>query len=293
MFTVKNHMLHRAADGTAIPYSRTPNRGGRIAPSDMRAIVVHDTAGRLGNGSSASWLCNPAARASAHLVVDRDGGVVQLAEFNVKTWHAGRSRYRNLVGLNSYSIGIEMENPGRLSKVRNGPLDSYKSSFKKVYRGRGVEGSFDIEHVVNETHGDHYWMDYTEEQVHVVEGICLALSSEYGIKTVVGHFEISPGRKIDPNPLFPLDQLKAKLIGREAAPKQNPVLNDFDGNTTANVNMRRWPNTIHDNRICVIKRNAPVVIVRSGVQEDGYRWHLCKVEDATGWIRGDFIHLFD
>jgi hypothetical protein len=64
-------------------------------------IVMHATAGSF-NGA-VSWLCNPAARASAHLVISQSGKTAQLVPFAKKAWHAGNSRY------NANSIGIELE----------------------------------------------------------------------------------------------------------------------------------------------------------------------------------------
>ena len=106
---IRDHLL----EGNNIDRRDTPNIGGPIEP---RYLVYHFTAGRNAK-SAVSWLCNRRAKASAHLVVARDGGITQLAPFNIKNWHAGRSHWNGLEGLNSYSIGIEMDNAGRLTRV--------------------------------------------------------------------------------------------------------------------------------------------------------------------------------
>jgi len=72
------------------------NRGGTISH-----IVLHNTAGSY--ASSVDWLCNKAAKASAHLVIGRDARVCQLVPFDKKAWHAGNGRF------NANSIGIEIE----------------------------------------------------------------------------------------------------------------------------------------------------------------------------------------
>lgn len=46
---------------------------------------------------------------SAHLVIRRSGDVVQCVPFNERAWHAGRSRWQNIEGLNDCAIGIELE----------------------------------------------------------------------------------------------------------------------------------------------------------------------------------------
>ena len=110
MFDIVNGRLTIA--GKAAPFVRTPNQGGRLEPT---LIVLHDTAGRLAKGSSVAWLCNPKAKASAHLVVERDGSVTQLVEFDRVAWHAGQSSWRGRSGCNAFAIGIEIVNPGKLT----------------------------------------------------------------------------------------------------------------------------------------------------------------------------------
>ncbi len=94
--------------GSEVSFVETPNKGGDLSP---RYLVFHYTAGRSAT-SSINWLTNPESKASAHLVLARDGTITQLAPFNIKTWHAGLSHWDGLSGLNSSSIGIEMDNAG-------------------------------------------------------------------------------------------------------------------------------------------------------------------------------------
>ena len=49
------------------------------------------------------------ARVSAHLLIRRDGEIVQYVSFNERAWHAGRSRHGAREGCNDFSIGIELE----------------------------------------------------------------------------------------------------------------------------------------------------------------------------------------
>ena len=46
---------------------------------------------------------------SAHLLITRDGTVVQFVNFNDRAWHAGLSCFRGRANCNDFSIGIEME----------------------------------------------------------------------------------------------------------------------------------------------------------------------------------------
>ena len=46
---------------------------------------------------------------SAHLLIRRDGEVVQFVPFTRRAWHAGESSFRGRTTCNDYSIGIELE----------------------------------------------------------------------------------------------------------------------------------------------------------------------------------------
>lgn len=81
----------------------SPNHGGIITPE---LVVIHYTGSNSLVGAM-SWLCSPAARVSAHLVISKSGQVFQLVPFNVAAWHAGKSEYSGRSGVNQFSIGIE------------------------------------------------------------------------------------------------------------------------------------------------------------------------------------------
>lgn len=49
------------------------------------------------------------ARVSAHLLIRRDGELVQYVPFDLRAWHAGESVYEGRSACNDYSIGIELE----------------------------------------------------------------------------------------------------------------------------------------------------------------------------------------
>ena len=48
-------------------------------------------------------------RVSAHLLIRRDGEMVQFVPFERRAWHAGESGFRGRRCCNDYSIGIELE----------------------------------------------------------------------------------------------------------------------------------------------------------------------------------------
>jgi AmpD protein len=48
-------------------------------------------------------------KVSCHLLIRRDGSLLQYVPFNWRAWHAGESSYCGRQGCNDFSIGIELE----------------------------------------------------------------------------------------------------------------------------------------------------------------------------------------
>ena len=48
-------------------------------------------------------------RVAAHLLIRRDGSLVQFVPFHKRAWHAGVSNYQGREACNDFSIGIEIE----------------------------------------------------------------------------------------------------------------------------------------------------------------------------------------
>lgn len=48
-------------------------------------------------------------KVSAHILIRRDGEVVQFVPFNMRAWHAGKSEYKGCENCNDFAIGIELE----------------------------------------------------------------------------------------------------------------------------------------------------------------------------------------
>lgn len=92
----------------------SPNFNSDIVIAPV-AIVLHWTAGYF--MPSVNWLCNPKSEVSAHYVIDSDGfRVFSLVDTNRRAWHCNPSWHpifegQDIKGLNSYSVGIEIEGP--------------------------------------------------------------------------------------------------------------------------------------------------------------------------------------
>lgn len=54
-------------------------------------------------------------RVSTHLLVRRDGEILQYVPFNRRAWHAGESTYAGRCRCNDFSVGIELEGTDHLA----------------------------------------------------------------------------------------------------------------------------------------------------------------------------------
>ncbi len=263
---IRDHLL----DEDGVEQKQTPNRGGLIEP---RFLVFHYTSAGSAK-SSVEWLCNPDAKASAHLVVARDGRVVQLAPFNVKTWHAGKSHWQGLTGLNSYSIGIEMDNAGILTEVGS----TYRSWFQKEYPETEVvyaRHKHDIE--------PSFWHAYTAEQISKALDLAVLLVKQYGLKDILGHDDIAPNRKKDPGPAFPLPNIRARVLGRseEEDPRYEVA--------ARLLNIRNGPGVEYETISPPLAAGTKVALL-----ESTDRWSRVEVEgenDLEGWVFSKYIRL--
>lgn len=195
-FAIAKHRL------AGVPFVAARACGGSLSP---QLIILHDTAGRIDTGNSVAWFRSKDCGTSAHVVVERDGSLTQMVPFNVKAFHAGKSSWRGRQFCNSFAVGIEIVNPGALD--RNGRAWFHKSSEP----GFPVTA---IEHKATAEHGDAWWMPYTDAQIATVKALCRALVETYpDCNEIVTHWLVSPGRKVDTNPLLPLDDIRAFALG--------------------------------------------------------------------------------
>ena len=272
---------HQLKDDDLLSFDfKTPNVSGKFGDGLPDTLVIHFTAGSSAEGS-AKHLCKPAAKASAHLVVGRDGKVYQLAPFNRVAWHAGRSTWNDRNGLNQYSIGIEIDNAGRLTDNGNG--------FYQTWFGKNLP----VSEVFHGTHRNQseagYWHAYAEPQIARVFELCELLIEHYGITEIVGHEEIAPGRKVDPGPAFPLDKLRDQLLGDtrdQDAPAPEPVLEEAIINASQ-LNIRKGPSTSFQTVAEPLEQGARVRALNS---EDGW----VEVEYCIrGWVSGQYLKAPD
>lgn len=263
MLKIENHRL----SGPGVRQQATPNTGGTLKP---RFVVLHYTAGR-DTDSTVRSLCTrkPQGNASAHIVLGRDGRIVQLAPFNVVTWHAGVS---NWAGLNPFAIGIEMDNAGLLH--REG--DRCVAWFGTPYPDSEVL-------VAEHKHGGGVrpWHAYSEAQIARALELCEALAAHYGIEDILGHEDIARGRKVDPGPAFPLNAVRSRALGRGADVLPRLVVD------AASVNIRGGPGAEHPKVAPALKRGTELILLEA--QDRWSRVAVVGVTDLEGWVCNDFV----
>jgi len=268
----KNHLLQ----GENVVHLITSKNNTEFANGNPDTLIIHYTAGSDAE-SSAKYLQKPEIKASAHLVIGRNGELFQIVPFNKIAWHAGASSYGGRSGFNNLSIGIELDNAGILTKTGN----EYASWFGKKYMQSEV-----MEATHRNERQPKFWHIYTEKQLLVNEEIAQLLISHYAsIVNILGHEEISPGRKQDPGPAFPLDRLRRRLLGdnrddqmagAEVLPSAGVVVPD-------KLNIREGAGSTFDKVAKPLLSGQPVQIL---AEENG--WYKVKTE-IEGWVSKGFI----
>jgi len=191
---IVNNLLYKNSK-IQYPFISTHKHDGVLKPE---LVIIHFTS-EATMENAVRILIDPFVDASAHVVIGRDGRIIQLVPFNLVAWHAGLSLWQGKDMLNRFSIGLELDNAGRLTK-KNG---QWVSHFGGVYHPHEVlEAHHKNELAVSG------WHKYTKRQMLVTLQVCMLLKKYYGCEHVLGHDDISPSRKIDPGPAFPMKILQ-------------------------------------------------------------------------------------
>jgi len=119
MLIIKNGLLDSAR------ILNSPNYDDRGDESDISLIVIHNISlppNEFGGKGIEQLFTNSLdkkehpfyeeiheLRVSSHLLIRRDGEIMQFVPFHKRAWHAGVSQYLGRDVCNDFSIGIEME----------------------------------------------------------------------------------------------------------------------------------------------------------------------------------------
>ena len=116
-----------SADGLIEParLCLSPNRDERPAGIALDTVIVHGISlppGQFGGDeienlflNQLDWDAHPyfdeirGMEVSAHLLIRRDGKLLQFVPFTERAWHAGESSFRGRSRCNDFSVGIELE----------------------------------------------------------------------------------------------------------------------------------------------------------------------------------------
>ena len=152
----------------------SPSHDRRGEPARIDMLVLHYT-GMATAAAAIERLCDPAARVSAHYLVEENGIVWRLVPETRRAFHAGRSCWQGESDLNAVSLGIEIVNPGHEWGYRSFP----------------------------------------DTQMRSVERLCRDLIARHSIPQhrIVGHSDIAPDRKTDPGELFDWPGLARAGVG--------------------------------------------------------------------------------
>ncbi|HEU0118712.1 MAG TPA: N-acetylmuramoyl-L-alanine amidase [Alphaproteobacteria bacterium] len=169
----------------------SPNFDARDQAVKLTYIVLHYTGMKTGK-EALERLIDPAAKVSAHYVVEEDGRIFQLVDEKNRAWHAGRGSWKDVTDINSASIGIELVNPGHQHGYRAFP-SAQITVLKELLRDIIARNNFDAR-------------------------TCL-----------LGHSDIAPERKEDPGELFPWQELAKDGLGVWPQPNESDYADADDG----------------------------------------------------------------
>ena len=116
---IKNHRLQD------INFLESPNFNDRPVDEDISLLVIHSISlppkkyntdhierfflNELDFSSHDFYKNIDGMKVSAHILIKRNGEVIQFVPFNKRAWHAGVSSYKGKNDCNNFSIGIELE----------------------------------------------------------------------------------------------------------------------------------------------------------------------------------------
>lgn len=182
---------------------------GKYPKGYPEGAVVHYTAGH----SRKSAISQAQKHGWAYFVIDQPGEVYQAHPLDRWGYHAGVSewgaQYPN--GVSKHLVGIEVVCAGKLTKSDDGSL--------RTWWGKEVPQENAILVSGKDWGDDGYYEKFTQEQEDSLVSLLFWLKTNspwiFSANYVLGHHEVSPGRKTDPGGSLsmPMDQLREELLG--------------------------------------------------------------------------------
>ena len=258
----------------------------KAAQYTLKYLIMHFTTGTRME-SSINHFKDASSLVSTHLLIGRDGRVVQFLPFNKIAHHSGFSWWEGEKNLNTMSIGIEMDNAGLLIKKNDG---WYRRKMK-----------FEKKQILQKPHLKQYvplkrdgtpdkdkfpaWELFTKVQLEVAFRIVEALVKKYKIKEILGHDDVNLRNRYDPGPAFPMKEWRKKLFNRREPKITEYAINqktDLYGNFEG-----RLPNTKQATFDVPLLEGSLVKVIRK--EADFTLVSVLKSKDprskGTGWIQ--------
>ena len=140
----------------------------------IKFIIIHYT-GMKKESHAIKRLQNLKSKVSSHYLIKNNGEILRLVPDLYEAWHAGVSTWKRFKSLNQNSIGIEITNPGH----------------------------------------QHGYKNFSSKQIFSLKKLLNFLIKKFKInkKCILGHSDVSPGRKKDPGEKFPWEMLAKNKIG--------------------------------------------------------------------------------
>jgi len=209
---------------------------------------------------------------SCQFTVDRNGDAYQCGDLDQRLWHAGVSHIAGMVGLNDYYIGIEQANYGfwAVDERKLKPLQHYIDA-GWLHAAHKYDPSRQL-----------WWEPYPEPLLAKTEAICRWLLQNIpSIKNIHGHDDVSPGRKSDPGPAFPMNRYRNLLMPDDMSkpPRYKVVVSDF-------LNVRASPSASADKREWGPLKPDDVV---EYLREEGSWFMIRDKEKREGWVNSLYL----
>jgi N-acetylmuramoyl-L-alanine amidase len=168
--------------GTSLPHSfmPSPNINERLGGKPVSILILHYT-GLESAEKACDWLCREESQVSCHYLVDEQGRITQMVDETMRAWHAGVSSWHGEEDINSFSVGIEIQNPGHnLGYVK-----------------------------------------FPAVQMEAVAALAKDIVSRHPIepRNILAHSDVAPDRKVDPGEKFDWRFLHQNGIGHFVEPE--------------------------------------------------------------------------
>ena len=244
-------------------------------------IIMHFTTGTRME-STINHFKDATSGVSTHLLIGRNGRVVQFLPFDRIAHHSGFSWWEQQSNLNQSSIGIELDNAGLLIR-KDG----------KWQRNKMIIPDDEVKQAVhwkqfspNNPARFPGWQKFTKVQLDVALKIVRALKERYpSIKEILGHDDVNLRNRYDPGPLFPMHRFRKSLFAREEPDIEEYFINH---ETEIYSNFQgRLPNPKQKTFAKPLPANSLVKVIR---QEGDYALvTVIKSKEpgvgGTGWIQ--------